>query len=53
MAPGVKECLVKSSLITVNGALDAQTLAKYGIPERHDAFGYWGCEATAIVYGLE
>lgn len=53
MAPGVKECLVKSSLITVNGRLDAATLAKYGLQERGDAYGYWGCEATAIVYGLE
>lgn len=52
-APGVNECLVKSSRITVNGALDARTLAKYGMQERGDAYGYWGCEAQAIVYGLD
>lgn len=53
MAAGVTECLVKSSRITVNGSLNDPTLlAKYGMSLRGDAYGYWGCEAQAVVYGL-
>lgn len=53
-AQGTTECLVKSSRITVNGNLNErpEILAKYGIRQRGDAFGYWGCEAEAVVYGL-
>lgn len=54
MAPGVTECLVKSSRITVNGSLNDRPdiLAKYGMGLRGDGYGYWGCEAQAVVYGL-
>lgn len=52
-AAGVNDCLVKSSRITVNGALDESVLARYGLKLRGDAYGYWGCEAEALVYGLQ
>lgn len=52
-APGTKDCLVKYSRITVNGALnDEALLRKYGLELRGDGYGYWGCEAEALVYGL-
>ncbi|MGZ3693061.1 MAG: hypothetical protein ACXWQO_02420 [Bdellovibrionota bacterium] len=56
-APGVGECLVKSSRITFNSADGSRVpddiLAKYGIQPNGNGYGYWGCEAEALVYGLE
>jgi hypothetical protein len=53
MAQGTRDCLVKFSRITVNGPLGAELLAKYGLSIGGNGYGYWGCEAEALVYGLE
>jgi hypothetical protein len=52
-APGVRECLVKSSRITVNGPISDDVLQKYGIdPRNQGLYSPYGCEASALVYGI-
>jgi hypothetical protein len=54
-APGVNDCLVKFSRITFNSSngmpIPDDILAKYGL-NASGGYGYWGCEAEALVYGL-
>ncbi|MGZ3704790.1 MAG: hypothetical protein ACXWP1_02175, partial [Bdellovibrionota bacterium] len=51
-APGTKDCLVKYTRINVNGPLSDDLISKYGLSPNHSGYGYWGCEAEALVYGL-
>ena len=49
----VRECLVKSSRVTVNGRVPEDVLYKYGIDPSRDLYSEYGCEASALVYGLK
>jgi hypothetical protein len=55
---GIMKCLVdpSASQITYNTApgnpFSDDMLGKYGLQKRNDGFAYYGCEASAIAYGL-
>jgi len=52
-ADGTKDCLVKYTRINVNGPLSTDITSKYGLADNGgNGYGYWGCEAEALVYGL-
>jgi hypothetical protein len=54
-AQGTKDCLVKFSNIVKNGSLNDADVAPFGVPPSsslNGPFGYWGCVAEALVYGL-
>ena len=50
-ASGFMLCLVRNSVVTFNGQLDAAIGSKYGVSVGGIGYSEYGCEARATIYG--